>query len=81
MTTEQLAIGKELAGQINKLETQLAGWKSAVKFRNEEITVRSIDGYEICVKLKFVDIEIVKAISIASIEKELKELKEQFKNI
>jgi len=81
MTTEQLQDGKKLAEQIEHLETQLAGWKAAERFTYQYINlyVPSQGGRQLDkIETQYVDFEVVKAITIARIEKELNELKQQF---
>lgn len=84
MTTEQLQNGTKLAGEIEHLETQLAGWKVAERFTYQcvNLYVPSQGGRQLDkIETKYVDFEVVKAIAIARIEKELNELKQQFEKL
>lgn len=84
MTTEQLQNGAKLAEQIEHLETQLEGWKAAERFSYQCINlyVPSQGGRQLDkIETKYVDFEVLKTLTIARIEKELNELKQQFESL
>lgn len=84
MTTEQLQNGAKLAEKIEHLETQLAGWKAAERFSYQYTNLyaplqggRQLDKIE----TRYIDFEVLKTLTIARIEKELNELKQQFESL
>lgn len=84
MTTEQLQNGAKLAEAIAKLEAQLEGWKAAKRFTYQNINLyvpeqggRHLDKIE----TQYIDFEVLKTLTIARIEKELNELKQQFEKL
>lgn len=83
MTYEKLQNGVKLAEQIEELEVQLLGWKTAERFSHrctnlyDPKDMRQLDKIE----TKYIDFEVLKALTIARIEKELNELKQQFENL
>lgn len=83
MTTEQLENGAKLAEQIGALEAQLEGWKRATRFTYERITLYSKDDDRSFDKMKtaYIDFDVLKTLTIARIEKELNELKQQFESL
>lgn len=83
MTTEQLENGAKLAEQIGALEAQLEGWKRATRFTYEQITLYSKGDGRSFDKMKtaYIDFDVLKTLTIARIEKELNELKQQFESL
>ena len=83
MTTEQLENGAKLAEQIGALEAQLEGWKRATRFTYEQITLYSKGDDRSFDKMKtaYIDFDVLKTLTIARIEKELNELKQQFESL
>ena len=83
MTTEQLENGAKLAEQIGALEEQLEGWKRAARFTYERITLYSEGDDRSSDKMKtaYIDFDALKTLTIARIEKELNELKQQFESL
>lgn len=83
MTTEQLENGAKLAEQIGALEAQLEGWKRATRFTYERITLYSKGDDRSFDKMKtaYIDFDVLKTLTIARIEKELNELKQQFESL
>lgn len=83
MTTEQLENGAKLAERIGALEAQLEGWKRATRFTYKRIALyskgddRSFDQ----MKTAYIDFDVLKTLTIARIEKELNELKQQFESL
>lgn len=82
MTTEQLQNGAKLAEKIEKLEAQLLGWKTAKRFYYQTISLYSETGscYD-KINPEYVNFEVLKTLTIARIEKELNELKQQFEKL
>lgn len=83
MTTEQLENGAKLAEQIGALEAQLEGWKRATRFTYVQITLYSKGDDRSFDKMKtaYIDFDVLKTLTIARIEKELNELKQQFESL
>lgn len=84
MTNEQLQNGAKLAEQIEKLEAQLQGWQLANRFTYQCINlyVSERGGMQLDkIETKYIDFEVLKTLTIARIEKELNELKQQFENL
>lgn len=83
MTTEQLENGAKLAEQIGALEAQLEGWKRATRFTYAQITLYSKGDDRSFDKMKtaYIDFDVLKTLTIARIEKELNELKQQFESL
>lgn len=84
MTTEQLQNGAKLAEAIEKLEAQLAGWKAAKRFtyQNTNLYVPEQGGRQLDkIETQYIDFEVLKTLTIARIEKELNELKQQFEKL
>lgn len=83
MTNEQLQNGAKLAEKIGALEAQLEGWKRAIRFPYDYVTLyskgddRSFDK----IKTSYIDFDVMKTLAIARIEKELNELKIEFENL
>lgn len=83
MTNEQLQNGAKLAEKIGALEAQLEGWKRAIRFTYDYVTLyskgddRSFDK----IKTSYIDFDVMKTLTIARIEKELNELKTEFENL
>lgn len=83
MTNEQLQNGAKLAEKIGALEAQLEGWKCAIRFTYDYVTLyskgddRSFDK----IKTSYIDFDVMKTLTIARIEKELNELKIEFENL
>lgn len=84
MTNEQLQNGAKLAEQIAKLEAQLQGWELANRFTYQftNLYVSERGGMQLDkIETKYIDFEVLKTLTIARIEKELNELKQQFENL
>lgn len=78
MTNEQLNKGQELFHKIEILEKQLKRWKKAIRIPGNEICVTDSDGDKSMVYVKYIDFNVMKTLSVAAIEKELIELKNEF---
>lgn len=83
MTNEQLQNGKKIAEQIEKLEVQLAGWQESDRLFFDTISTheKSGNGRQLNLSREYVDFEVLKTLTIARIEKELNELKQQFESL
>lgn len=81
MTNEQLEKGQELSHKIEILEKQLKRWKKAIRITGDEICVKYSDGDKSTVYVKYIDFNIMKTLTIAVIEKELNELRNEFEKL
>lgn len=70
----------ELLERIKKYQKEIDSWKMAVRFRNQEVSLRSDDmGYD--VHTEFIDFEVVKTLTLARLKKDLESLETEFKNL
>lgn len=80
MTEERLKKANELLERIKKYQKEIDSWKMAVRFRNQEVSLRSDDmGYD--VHTEFIDFEVVKTLTLARLKKDLESLETEFKNL
>lgn len=80
MTEERLKKANELLERIKKYQKEIDYWKMAVRFRNQEVSLRSDDmGYD--VHTEFIDFEVVKTLTLARLKKDLESLETEFKNL
>lgn len=80
MTEERLKKTNELLERIKKYQKEIDSWKMAVRFRNQEVSLRSDDmGYD--VHTEFIDFEVVKTLTLARLKKDLESLETEFKNL
>lgn len=80
MTEERLKKANKLLERIKKYQKEIDSWKMAVRFRNQEVSLRSDDmGYD--VHTEFIDFEVVKTLTLARLKKDLESLETEFKNL
>lgn len=80
MTEERLRKANELLKRIKEYQKEIDCWENAVRFRCDEIALRSNDtGYE--VNAKYIDFEVMKTLALARLKKELEVLETEFKNL
>ncbi len=80
MTEERLKKANELLERIKKYQKEIDSWKMAVRFRNQEVSLRADDmGYD--VHTEFIDFEVVKTLTLARLKKDLESLETEFKNL
>ena len=80
MTEERLKKANELLERIKKYQKEIDSWKMEVRFRNQEVSLRSDDmGYD--VHTEFIDFEVVKTLTLARLKKDLESLETEFKNL
>lgn len=80
MTEERLKKANELLERIKKYQKEIDSWKMAVRFRNQEVSLRSdVMGYD--VHTEFIDFEVVKTLTLARLKKDLESLETEFKNL
>lgn len=80
MTPEQLQKGKELAVKIKELEDQLKGWADAKGWYHKTMNL-SCGGFVVAVDTKYINFDVIKTLTVARVEKELNELKQEFINL
>lgn len=81
MTTEQLEKALELNAKIEELEDQLKGWTDAKQWYHKTLNLNGGEGFAITVDIRYIDFDAVKNLTMASIKKELDELKQEFINL
>lgn len=82
MNKEQLTRANELAERIEKLETQLVGWKYVAGLRTTVLRCSLINSNQLIeLSAENIDIQIVRALAINKIETELEALKVEFDNL
>lgn len=82
MNKEQLTRANELAERIEKLETQLVGWKHVADLRTTVLRCSLINSNQLIeLSAENIDIQIVRALAINKIETELEALKVEFDNL
>ena len=82
MNKEQLTRANELAERIEKLETQLVGWKHVAGLRTTVLRCSLINSNQLIdLSAENIDIQIVRALAINKIETELEALKVEFDNL
>lgn len=82
MNKEQLTRANELAERIEKLETQLVGWKHVACLRTTVLRCSLINSNQLIeLSAENIDIQIVRALAINKIETELEALKVEFDNL
>ena len=81
MNNEKLSKANELSKEIDILKKQLLIAQNGEKIRTSiDVYVKSSDRYESLFS-EFVDFEVIKAIAVQRISKELKSKTEEFENL
>lgn len=81
MTPEQLQKGKKLVVKIKELEDQLSRWVTAKRLFLPTIDLYTENGRGSGVDTKYIDFDVIKTLTMASIKKEIDELKQEFINL
>lgn len=80
MTKEKLKKANELSENIKMYQKEIKSWEMANGLRYREISLRSDDtSYE--VKTNFINFEVVKALTLDRLKKDLDALETEFKNL
>lgn len=82
MDKKQMDAGIALNKRIEKLEFELRKWQGFVKFR-DDVDIMLIEGFQNYQKvdMEFIDVSVLKTLTIAKIEKELKEARLEFSKL
>lgn len=78
MNIEQLDKGRELIVEISVLENEVKQWGFSEKFGEDSVYTINGKNNKQCVSLKYVDFNIVKTLTLSTLQKKLTELQKQF---
>jgi len=84
MTTEQLLKGEELKHQINIRKIQLEKWVNSKKFWEKTVRLDTKETNNAIipdVNVNYIDFDVVKAIAVSRLEKELNDLELEFSRL
>ena len=84
MTTEQLLKGEELKRQINIRKIQLEKWVNSKKFWEKTVRLDTKETNNAMipdVNVNYIDFDVVKAIAVSRLEKELNDLELEFSRL
>lgn len=76
MNTDQLQRGKELTEKLATFKSNLQTWEDCKAL--QEIKVRKSNGYCDFVNTDYIDFDLLKTITIASLSKKIKEAQAEF---
>lgn len=81
MNLETLHRANDLVAQIERLETQKLGWSRAERFQNQCVTMRTNTNQTVNLYAEHIDLDVLRSITIASIDKQLKPLKDELETL
>lgn len=80
MTEERLKKANELSENIKMYQKEIKSWEMAKNFTGRKISLKSDDtDYE--VKTNFINFEVMKALTLDRLKKDLDALETEFKNL
>lgn len=78
MTTEKLIRANAIESRLDTLHEQRKNLSTAVKFTDGSVSVSTSSNQKAWIYTSFLDLEVIKAISISKIDKEIAALQAEF---